>query len=74
MDYKSFKIETETVDECRWDEETASFLVVGQRTVYKIMGVKDQLVYGMRQSVEAAQKTIDKHGGRWLAQQAGSNT
>jgi hypothetical protein len=68
MDYKSFKIETETVDECRWDEETASFLVVGQRTVYKIIGVQDRLVYGIQQSLEAAQKTIDKHGTRWLTQ------
>ncbi|GAB3964308.1 hypothetical protein GCM10028806_01720 [Spirosoma terrae] len=68
MDYKSFTIEVETVDECRWDEETATFLVVGQRTVYKIIGIQDRLVYGIRQSMEAAQKTIDKHGTRWRAQ------
>jgi len=66
--YKSFVIEEFLIDVCSWDESTASFVVNGQQTVYKIRRIDTKLIYGVKRSVTMAKKAIDKYGQRWLVE------
>lgn len=64
--YKGFVIGEEEIQRCQWEENGTYFRVVGFCTVHVIKDPTTGIVYGMKHSLESAQKMIDKNEARWL--------
>lgn len=66
MNYKSFIIESQSIDECVWHSTTGAMSIVGTRTVYAVRSSVSSVVYAIKRSAELARTAIDKNAHRWL--------
>lgn len=73
MSYQSFQILPLPVECGYWDEKTGCLVIRHQQTIYKIIHPVTQVIYGLKRTVEQAQKAIDRQGKRWLKESSGSN-